>query len=52
MPSFPANIFRLSQLSASRLNAPALFRNGVFHFQPDYFSAKLLEPMQAPDFIG
>ena len=24
-PSFPANISRLSQLSASRLNAPALF---------------------------
>ena len=26
--------------------------NGVFHFQPDYFSKKLFEPMQSPDFIG
>ena len=23
-----------------------------FHFQPDYFSKKLFEPMQSPDFVG
>ena len=44
---------RVDALLASP-NVKALRRcwNGVFHFQPDYFSAKLLEPMQAPDFIG
>jgi hypothetical protein len=26
--------------------------NGVFHYQPDYFSATLLEPIQSPNFIG
>ncbi len=44
---------RVDALLASP-NVKALRRcwNGVFHFQPDYFSAKLLEPMQASDFIG
>jgi hypothetical protein len=44
---------RINALLAS-LNVKALRRcwNGVFHLQPDYFSAKLLESMQAPDFIG
>ena len=26
--------------------------NGVFHYQPDYFSATLLGPIQSPNFIG
>jgi hypothetical protein len=44
---------RINALQASP-NVKALRRcwNGVFHFQPDYFSAKLLEPMQSPNFIG
>src|SRR5258708_31278389 len=35
-------------------NVKALRRcwNGVFHYQPDYFSATLLEPIQSPNFIG
>jgi hypothetical protein len=43
---------RIDALLASP-NVKALRRcwNGVFHFQPDYFSARLLEPMQTPDFI-
>jgi hypothetical protein len=44
---------RIDALLASP-NVKALRRcwNGVFHFQPDYFSEKLTEPMQAPAFIG
>jgi len=35
-------------------NVKALRRcwNGVFHYQPDYFSATSLEPIQSPNFIG
>ena len=42
---------RINALLASP-NVKTLRRcwNGVFHFQPDYFSAKL--PMQSPNFIG
>ena len=44
---------RINPLLASP-NVKALRRcwNGVFHFQPDYFSAKLLDPMESPNFIG
>jgi len=44
---------RINSLLASP-NVKALRRcwNGVFHFQPDYFSAKLLDPMESPNFIG
>jgi len=27
------------------------YRNAVFHYQPDYFSPKMLEAMQEPDFV-
>ena len=42
---------RINALLASP-NVRALRRcwNGVFHYQPDYFSAK--PPIQSPDFIG
>ena len=44
---------RINALLASP-NVKALRRcwNGVFHYQPDYFSATLLEPIQSPNFIG
>jgi hypothetical protein len=44
---------RINPLLASP-NVKALRRcwNGVFHYQPDFFSATLLEPIQSPDFIG
>ncbi|MGA8658733.1 MAG: hypothetical protein WB586_21570 [Chthoniobacterales bacterium] len=44
---------RINALLASP-NVKALRRcwNGVFHFQPDYFSKRLFEPMQSPDFVG
>src|SRR5260370_42549732 len=44
---------RINALLASP-NVKALRRwwNGVLHYEPDYFSATLLEPIQSPNFIG
>jgi hypothetical protein len=44
---------RINALLASP-NVKALRRcwNSVFRYQPDYFSATLLESIQSPDFIG
>ena len=39
-------------LDSTNVEALRQCRNGVFHFQPAYFSAKLLEPMQASQFVG
>ena len=39
-------------LDSTNVEALRQCRNGVFYFQPTYFSAKLLEPMQASHFVG
>jgi hypothetical protein len=41
-----------SLLASPNVKALRWCWSGVFHYQPDYFSATLLEPIQSPNFIG